>query len=303
MSIRRPIETNRIPATIEVAPKHALESTDLPGLFPAGTPTYLTDVGVDPLHTFVGAARRLRDLGYEPVAHIPARRIESRAALETRIRALAEDAGVTDVLVIGGGLTREAGPFSSTMEVLETGLLDRYGIRRIGIAGHPEGSPDFSLATAEAALRLKQAFGERTGAAMRIVTQFGFDADSVLGWVRALAASGIDLPVHLGVAGPAKITTLLRYAALCGVGNSVSFLKRQAFALTTIATTHSPEAVVGPIEAHWRADAETRLAGIHIFPFGGLKKSAEWLYERGSWDINTSLYPSASASVGGALRA
>lgn len=281
-----------IPASIELAPKQALESADLPGLFPEGTRTYLTDVGVDPAKTVVAAAKRLAELGYKPVPHIPARRISSKAELEGRIRGYAEEAGVTDVLVIGGGLHKAAGPFTSSMEILESGLLDRHGIDEIGVAGHPEGSPDFSLQTAEEALRLKRDYSLRTGARMRIVTQFGFDADMYLDWADAVREAGIGLPIHLGVAGPAKITTLIKYAALCGVGNSVQFLKKRALALTALATTHSPESVVGPIERHWRETVDTSVRQIHVFPFGGLKNSAGWLYERGSWDTNASAYGS-----------
>ena len=283
MSLSLPATRDVIPASVEVAPRQAMRSSDLPGLFPPGTRTYLTDVGVDSLRDFVAATRRLADLGYVPVPHIPARRIRSRAELETRIRAYAEEAGVTDVLVIGGGLDRPAGPYTSTMEVLESGLLDRNGIREVGVAGHPEGSPEFSLATAEAALRLKQDFRERTGARMRIVTQFGFDPDVYVNWAMAVRESGIGLPIHIGVAGPASITTLIRYAALCGVGSSVTFLKKRGGALTALAAQHSPESVVGPIERHWQQTPESPIRQIHVFPFGGLTQSAAWLRERGSW--------------------
>ncbi|WP_206454931.1 methylenetetrahydrofolate reductase [Aurantimonas marina] len=278
-----PLTRAFLPASIEVAPKQVLESKDLPGLFPKDTKVYLTDVGVDSVKDFIKAVKRISDFGYAPVPHIPARRIRSRDELETRIRTYAEEAGVTDTLVIGGGLDRPAGPFSSTMEILESGLFDRYGIRDIGVAGHPEGSPDFSAATAEEALRLKRDFGERTGAHIRIVTQFGFDAEEFINWSLAIKEAGIGLPIHLGVAGPAKITTLIKYAALCGVGNSVAFLKKRALALTALATTHSPESVVGPIERHWRETLDSPVRQIHVFPFGGLVKSAAWLTERGSW--------------------
>jgi methylenetetrahydrofolate reductase (NADPH) len=283
MSLFLPDVRQFIPASIEVAPQQALRSTDLPGLLPPGTRTYLTDVGVDSVNDFVAATRRIADLGSVPVPHIPARRIRSREELATRIRAYAEEAGVTDVLVIGGGLDRPAGPYTSSMEILESGLLDRYGIREIGVAGHPEGSPEFSLATAEAALRLKRDFSERSGARLRIVTQFGFDAGVYVDWAMAVRESGIGLPIHVGVAGPASITTLIRYAALCGVGSSVTFLKKRTGALSTLVSSHSPESVVGPIEAHWRQTPETPVRQIHVFPFGGLVRSAAWLRDRGSW--------------------
>lgn len=286
----------RIAASIEVAPRQAIESADLDGLFPRGTHVYVTDIGTDSNDTLVAAATRIRRLGYEPVPHFASRRLTSRAVLEDRVKRMNEEAGVTNVLVIGGGLERQAGDFSSTMEVLETGFFDKYGIEKIGVAGHPEGSPDFSEEVALQALRLKKAFAQRTGAQLRIVTQFGFDAAKFITWADGLKQHGIDLPVHLGVAGPAKITTLIKFAAMCGVGNSISFLKKNALSLTTLATSHSPETVVGPIEDHVLNNATTPIRQIHVFAFGGLKKTSEWLEQRGSWDIKTSLYPSMNSA-------
>ncbi|MHB2264649.1 methylenetetrahydrofolate reductase [Aliihoeflea sp. PC F10.4] len=284
-----------INASIEVAPTQALESADLPGLFPQGTHVYITDIGNDTTDALVAAARRVRDLGYRPVPHFASRRLTTRAALEDRVRRTAAEAGVTDVLVIGGGLDKPAGEFTSTMDVLNTGFFEANGITDIGIAGHPEGSPDFSEAVAIDALRQKQAFGERTGINMRIVTQFGFDAAKFIAWAEGLKAQGIDMPVHLGVAGPAKITTLIKFAAMCGVGNSISFLKKNALSLTALATSHSPEGMVGPIESHVTATPGSAIAQIHVFPFGGIKKSAEWLVERGSWPAAAS--PAQHASL------
>ncbi len=286
------MSVKKIPASIEVSPKQALESADLPTLFPAGTRVYITDVGTDPAPTLVAAAKRVTELGYNAVPHFASRRLTSRAALEDRIKATTQEAGVTDVLVIGGGLEKQAGDFSSTMEVLDTGFFDQNGVTHIGIAGHPEGSPDFNDDVAMHALRLKKQFGERTGAKMRIVTQFGFDGTSFANWALKLRDSGIDMPVHLGVAGPAKITTLVKYAAMCGVGNSLSFFKRNTRSIATLATKHSPEGVVGPIEKAWAENPNGGIAQIHVFPFGGVKNSAEWLAQRGTWDIKTSLYPS-----------
>lgn len=285
-------KATRIAASIEVAPRQAVESADLDGMFPQGTRVYVTDIGTDTNDTLVAAATRLRQLGYEPVPHFASRRLHSRELLEDRIRRMSDEAGVTDVLVIGGGLDRQAGDFSSTMEVLETGLFDKYGVTHIGVAGHPEGSPDFSEEVALQALRLKKSFAERSGAKLRIVTQFGFDANRFISWADGLKDNGIDLPVHLGVAGPAKITTLLKFAAMCGVGNSISFLKKNALSLTALATSHSPENVVGPIENHVLGNTGTPIRQIHVFAFGGLKKTSEWLADRGSWDIKTSLYRS-----------
>ena len=196
--------SHKLPASIEISPKQAVESLDLQGLCPAGTRVYITDVGTDSPETITAGAKRVAGFGYVAVPHFASRRLTTKEALEIRIKMLVDEAGVEDVLVIGGGLEKEAGQFASTMEVLETGLFDKYGIRKMGIAGHPEGSPDFDLATAEEALRLKQAFAERTDTEMRIVTQFGFDPTGFVRWADSLDAAGVHLPVHLGVAGPAN---------------------------------------------------------------------------------------------------
>ncbi len=284
--MNKPSADSKIEASIEVSPRQAVESADLPGLFPAGVRVYITDVGSDPTETLVAAARRVHDLGYSPVPHFASRRLTNRQALEDRIKAMTETAGVRDVLVIGGGLEKPAGDFSSSMEVLETGYFDKYGVTDIGVAGHPEGSPDFSEEVALEALRLKKSFGERTDARIRVVTQFGFDGDKFVRWADSLKDHGVDLPVHLGVAGPAKITTLIKYAAMCGVGNSLSFFKRNTRSLTMLATSHSPEDVVAPIENHVLSRPGTPIRQIHVFPFGGIKKSSEWLVDRGSWRLS-----------------
>lgn len=284
-----------IPASIEVAPKQALESADLPGLFPIGSRVYITDIGTDPTDVLVAAARRVASLGYKPVPHFASRRLTTKAALQDRVKRTVAEAGVTDVLVIGGGLEKPAGEFGSTMDVLATGFFEGNGITHIAVAGHPEGSPDFSDAAAIEALKAKQAWASEKGVDLRIVTQFGFDAEKFITWAESLKAHGIALPVHLGVSGPAKITTLIKFAAMCGVGNSISFLKKNALSVTAMALGHNPEEIAGPIERHFRLNPAGPIQQIHIFPFGGLKKSSEWLVDRGSWDKN-SAQPSAMAA-------
>ncbi len=283
----------RLPASIEVAPKHAIESANLHGLCPVGTRVYIPDIGTD-TETMVRAARRIGELGYVAVPHVAARRLTSRAALRDRIQAMAEEAGVGDVLVIGGDIEHPAGDFSSSLEVIETGFLDAFGIREIAIAGHPEGCFSFPDAVAVEALRLKAAFAGRSDARLRIVTQFGFDAGRIVGWAQALHGQGIDLPVHIGVAGPAKIVTLLKYAAMCGVGNSLSMLRKRAGALTTLMTRFSPEMVVEPVKLHVAATPASPIRQIHVFPFGGITQTAQWLRGRGSWPVEMEMDAAAA---------
>lgn len=275
--------SKNISASIEVSPKQAVESNAIIDLFPRGGRVYITDIGSDTTDYLVRGAKRIRDLGYEPVPHFASRRMIAADILEDRVKRMASEAKVSDVLAIGGGLEKEAGEFTSTMELLETGVFQRHGITHMGIAGHPEGSPDFDDDTAMEALHQKQDFAEKTGLNLRIVTQFGFDAAKFIDWTQDLQAAGITLPVHLGVAGPAKVATLIKFAAMCGVGNSLSFLKKRGGAMATMVKGFDPNDIVDPIEAHWQQSETTLIKQVHVFPFGGVKKSTAWLTERGSW--------------------
>ncbi|MEP0520644.1 MAG: methylenetetrahydrofolate reductase [Hyphomicrobiales bacterium] len=267
---------------------------DLGTLFPKGTRVYLTDVGIDPLDTIVAAAVRLKSFGYVPVPHIPARRIETLPMLETRIARLRNEAEIEDVLLIAGEAERQMGPYSSSLEILQTDVLSRNGIGRIGVAGHPEGSPVMSHDVAIASLKAKSDFSCQTDADMYVVTQFGFDVARFIVWADALPSHGIFLPVHLGMAGPAKMTTLIKYAAICGVGASMSFLKTRGSALASLAMGYDPEPIMADLQAYISTNPHSKICSAHIFPFGGLKKSANWLDERGTWDIKKSLYLDAN---------
>lgn len=276
----------RIAASIEATPRQALETEALTGLFPPGARVYLTDVG-GPFGEIAVAARRLRTAGYVPVPHFAARRIKGRSELLARLEVLTNESGVDDVLVIAGSVDRPKGPFASSLDLLRTGYFDAHGIRRIGVAGHPEGSPDVPPEAAATALAEKNAIARDSDARFRIVTQFGFDSGRFVAWAEELARQGNALPIHVGVAGPAKITTLLKYAAICGVGASLDFLRKRASSLVALATSHSPESVVGPIERYVATNPKGPIRQIHVFPFGGLRKSAEWLAARGSWFADT----------------
>ncbi|WP_265975427.1 methylenetetrahydrofolate reductase [Brucella intermedia] len=273
-----------LPASIEILPREIPTSEQLRALLPSGTLVYLADVGAPRTNAeMLAAAQRIQEAGCIPVPHLAARRIKSREALEKRIKELAELAGVNNFLLVGGGVATPLGPYKSTMDILETGVFDRFGIKDIAVAGHPEESPDFTEAVAIEALKQKQTFAERTGARLRIVTQFSFDPARVLKWAESLAKMGIDLPVHIGVAGPTRFATLTRYATACGVGNSLSMLTKSAGNIMSLATGYSSETFVLPIEKELKTLVRPTIAQIHVFPFGGLENTSSWLRRRGSW--------------------
>ena len=273
-------------ASIEVSPTHVLKKPELLEHIPPATRTYIVDLGTHEAHEWAEMARRLVRAGLEPVPHIAARRLTSAQQLDERLAALTGEAGVRDALLIAGGADAPVGPFTSSLDVLDTGLLDRHGIERLAVAGHPEGSPDISDRVIMEALAAKQAYRDRTGADVRIATQFGFNMGAALNWAQRLEEAGVDMPVHLGIAGPASVTSLIKYAAMCGVKASTAFLAKKSGVVTSLMTNHSPEPYIQPVEEHVAAHPTSLIKQFHVFPFGGIAKAADWLCGRGSWNAD-----------------
>lgn len=223
----------------------------------------------------LSAVRTVRALGFEPMPHLSARRIGSRTALERFLERATSEAGVERCLLIAGDLATPAGPFADSASIIETGRLERFGIKVVGIGGHPEGHPAMSGGARWQVLERKCQAIEARRMAPVIVTQFAFDADAVLAWLDALRARGISVPVLVGVPGPASITRLLRYAAMCGVGASASMLARYGISIGRLLGTAGPEVFVdrlvkGLTSAHGQVSP-------HLFPFGGVASSLEWI--------------------------
>jgi methylenetetrahydrofolate reductase (NADH) len=271
-------------ASIEIVPGQIERNPKLLKHIPPSTRTYIVDLGTKTPTEWAALCRQLVNDGLEPVPHIGARRLQSASELRERLTAMSQEAGVRDVLLVAGEADNPVGPYTSSMDVLETGLIDQHGIKRIAIAGHPEGHTEISDATADDAIRWKQAFSQRTGADMRIVTQFGFHADAAIAWAERLRAAEINLPVHLGLAGPTNVANLLKFAALCGVKASSRFLVKKSRAVTSLMTSHSPEQHLEPVERHVAAHPACLIKQFHVFPFGGITRTSEWLCERGSWN-------------------
>lgn len=286
MTDQRLLANGRLPASTEMSPKQVVEKTELLANIPASTQVYVTDLGNASEDMIVSAARVLTENKLIPVPHMAARRYPSYEAFERRIKRLTQEAGVTEVLAIAGE-AEEAGPLTSSVALLESGLFDQLGIRKIAVAGHPEGAPDIKPDVIEAFLRRKHELAAESDAEFRLVTQFGFDPHRVSLWLDELREWGNEFPVHVGVAGPAKMTTLLKYAAFAGVENSLNFLKKRRGAVVSMLSGYDPATMVEPLETRVTSQPESQLAQIHVYPFGGIQKTADWLHGRGSWSFQT----------------
>jgi methylenetetrahydrofolate reductase (NADPH) len=263
--------------SLEVTPATAAKHASIGALLPTGTRVYVAYVPGEDHGRVVETAIRLRAEGLVPVPHFPARSLTSQAQLEDYLGRVTGEAGVDEVLVIGGGIDRPVGPYAGTAQLLETGLFERHGIRVIGLAGHPEGERALALPGIAASVAAKLDLARRTPAAVRLVTQFAFEALPVLAWERQLRADGSDLPIHIGVPGPASIKSLLGYARLCGVGNSVRVLTRRGGSLLKLASLSYPDALITALARHRATDPATRIERLHWYPFGGLARTARWL--------------------------
>ncbi len=242
-----------------------------------GTRVYVTFLpGTDFADTCV-TATRLASEGFSPVPHIAARSISDASAFALQLQRLHETTGVDEALLIAGGVSTPAGPFADSMQLANSGVLQDCGFTRFGFAGHPEGSPDVSEFSIAKAVADKNEFASRTGARCHLVTQFCFEAEPVLAWERMLRAQGNRLPIHIGLPGLATLKTLISHARACGVGPSMRFLTRQARQVTKLLKVSAPEAQLLAL-AHGRlSDPACSVEALHVFPLGGLTRSAAWM--------------------------
>ncbi|HUL93242.1 MAG TPA: methylenetetrahydrofolate reductase [Burkholderiales bacterium] len=259
-------------ASLELSSRDPAEIDACVGLLEPGTPVYISFPPGQTYHGTVALAARLARAGFRPVPHVAARRIAGREALDDYLARVAGEAGVDSAMVIAGDSDRPGGAFDSSLALLETGLFQRHGIVRIGVAGYPEGHPRIAASVLETALAAKKTFARRSGLELGIVTQFCFEADSILSWVAKMKGHGLS--VRVGLAGPASLPRLLRFAAMCGVGNSVRALKARPGAITRLMVEAGPETALRTLARH----AEPPIAGAHFFCFGGLIRTARWLH-------------------------
>ena len=266
--------------SIEVMPRTAAKVEDFGALLPPGTRVYIAHIEGTPIEDMVATAKRLRDEGFEPMPHFPARIIPDRATFDDWLTRYRAEADVREALVLAGSPRSPLGDFHSAMQLLESGLFDVHGLKRLHVAGHPEGNkdidPDGSTKLVDEAARWKADFARRTDADLAMVTQFAFDAKPVLAWARSMHAAGVDLPIHVGVAGPTKLNTLIKFAIACGVGPSLSVLKKRALDLTKLTVPFEPTQVLNDLGDGCGKGEGGLIAGIHLFPLGGIKASVAY---------------------------
>jgi methylenetetrahydrofolate reductase (NADPH) len=259
--------------SIEMNVQDARELRRARALLPAGKKVYVSHLPKQTWQQTLDACREVREVGFDPVPHVPVRLLDSQRILDGFLQD-ARGAEVAEILLIAGDYPQARGPYSSAVEVLRTGKLGEFGFRRVSMAGHPEGHPKVPLAEIRRAEREKAELAQAAGLQVTLLTQFFFEAPPFLEWAAGLRAEGVGARLVAGLSGPASIATLFRYAVRCGVGPSIRALGARPASLVKLIGDHGPEKLMRSLADASRAELYD---GLHLFTFGGFLRTCEWL--------------------------
>jgi len=254
--------------SLEIIPKQTERITNLPkGIF---GDIYIAYIPGDSYNNVVSASKYVIDKGYRPVPHVPARNILNEEELDIYLSKLLE-IGVTKLLIIGGS-GKKIGIFDKTFDLFDTGIFNKYKFEQINIAGHPEGNPYDK--NSDVNLLKKCEWIIKNEFKCSIVTQWTFDVRKTNDWIKNIRAdikliSDNYFDLHLGIAGPAKIITLIKYAKICGVSASYMIAKNKNIGLKNL-IKHNPNEII---------DGLKNYDNLHFFPFGGIKELINWKME------------------------
>jgi methylenetetrahydrofolate reductase (NADPH) len=269
--------------SVEVTPKAASKIENFEDYIPSGTLVYIAHIEGTPIEEMVETAKKINDQGFCAMPHFPARIIKDKNVLEDWISRYKNEANVSNALLIAGGANKPYGEYDSSIQLIESELFDKADFNNLHIAGHPEGSmdidPDGSTTNVNEALSWKNEFSKRTDANMAITTQFSFDASSVISWANNIKEAGIDIPVHIGIAGPAKLQTLLRYSIECGVGASIKIIQKRAKDLTKLLLPYKPTNIITELATYKANNPSFNIEKVHFFPLGGIKQVSDFVKE------------------------
>jgi methylenetetrahydrofolate reductase (NADPH) len=240
-----------------------------------GTGVSITFLPSDDTNDRVEAATAVHRNGFSPIPHIAARRLSSARELEGFLDRLSSDAKIDRAFVIAGDSRQPLGPFEDALAIIKTGLLARYGVKQVGIAGYPEGHPGIPESKLQRALEEKARLLTELGHDIEVVTQFAFDPKPIVTWLSKIRDAGIEAPVRVGVPGPASMQTLLRFAARCGVGTSTKVMAKYGASITKLLSPAGPERLIQELATSIDPNIHGQVH-LHFYPFGGLKKTAEW---------------------------
>jgi methylenetetrahydrofolate reductase (NADPH) len=262
--------------SLEMTGKDVRKLEEASPSIPRGTRINVTFLENEDLAMRLSAAKAIRRFGFVPVPHISARRLQSQAMLEEFLAALQTGGTAENVFVVGGDPATAQGPYEDSLTVIQSGLLQPYGVRHVSVSGYPEGHPAITDQALWSALEGKVAALGQQRMTGTVITQFGFDVDPVLRWIEAVRERGIGLPVRIGVPGPAGVRRLMSYATRFGVNTSASLARKYGFSLTSLMATAGPDRFIRALATGYDARRHGDVK-LHFYTFGGLKATSEWI--------------------------
>ena len=270
-------------ASLDVSARDATADAVCRAQLAPGTPVHIVHTAADTTPGIVAAAARLQRAGLVPVPHVAARGIASYTRLNDFLARLVGEAGVERLLLVGGDHDSPAGPYGSSLELLETGLLQKHAIRCVGFAAYPEGHPRIGISNLTALLVVKQVLTRRAGLEPFVLTQFCLDAAPIRRWIAEARGAGVDCPIQVGLAGPSSVATLAKFAVRCGIGRSIEKLVHGQTSLTRLVIQTGPEGLIRALAAA----PGVPIAGLHLYAFGGPARTAGWLaaLQRGDFTL------------------
>ena len=267
--------------SIEVMPRTASKIESFTEILPQSTRIYIAHIEGVPIKEMVETAKRLANEGFNVMPHFPARIIKDKSMLDDWINRYQGEAGIEQALLLAGGVSKPHGDYENSMQLVETELFEKYNFKHLHFAGHPEGNKDIdsdgSNKNVDAALSWKQKFKERTDIALALTTQFCFEAEPVIEWANSLTSKGIDIPIHIGVAGPAKLQTLIKFSIACGVGPSLRVLQKRAKDVKKLLLPFEPNEFLETLAEHKKTNPGFNITNVHFFPLGGINVNASWI--------------------------
>ena len=221
----------------------------------------------------ISLAERLGRHGYQVVPHISARLIRDDAHLREVLERVVA-IGRREIFVIAGDAKEPAGQFPDSVSLLTALMAESHGLREIGITGYPERhsfiDDDLTI----------QAMWDKRRIATYIVSNLCFDPRVVKKWVARVRRRGVQLPIHIGLAGVSDPAKLLRISTRIGVVDSARFLRGHSnwFMRMLQPGGYDP----GRFAAALLPDLalpERNVAGLHVFTFNEIEPTERWRQE------------------------
>ncbi len=220
----------------------------------------------------VHLAVRLAQLGYQAVPHLSARLIRDTHELGQILDAL-KPAGITNVFVVAGDAREPAGMFPDSLSLLSA-LPPDHGLKEIGVTGYPESHPfihdDVTI----------QAMWDKRRLASYIVSNMSFDPTTVTSWLERVRGRGVELPIHIGMAGVADPIRLLKVSTKIGVADAARFLRGHPSWVARMFRPggYEPGRFVTAMLPAMSSPA-LRVAGLHVFTFNEIEPTERWRRE------------------------